>query len=758
MKVKPPIRRNSKMKPFRFLSFVLFLFALQVASSAQTGSRLGATWQVAKYDIAVTLPTVETSREMTVRAKLDLKNVSTGPAASLTLRISPNATVSAVSLNGTTADFTKAEDGNLQRIAVRVTSVAPGGNLSAVIDYKIAVKDNLGLSTLSAAGSQFLPMSFWYPTPNSWYFARGADHAPVRVQVTGSNRTVVSSGVETSGAFDQKLNTQPFFITGNWTTANLSGVSVLMPSNAGPVEQKRAAELAELATEAKTFCTSLLGTAPETPIRIVSTSSGSGFQSGGTILVSNAVFARTKIDSGTALSISEGIAKLWIGEGTNITGDGYGVIREGLTRHMANLFLEQKYGKEIADIERMRQRIAYASISKRDSPLNLVSPLDDYYFPAVANKGAMLWRLLSKRLGQKEFFETIATNARTGTLTLSELRSAFASQKELLDQMLDQNTDGNLLAGLPQTAGGETKIALRNTGTGDATVDVTAFLDNGEIMSAPTTLRATSFGEVIFRTPRKVVRVEIDTDKLYPQTEYSDDVAPRETTDTDLLLAVKRDFDRQAFAEAEKTARTVLRYSPRFDDVRILLARSLLGQNKLSDAEKEFTTVRDEKLPTARSLAWAAVGLADVASRAGREADAIRYSIEAIKADGEFGAGLAARNIRNKFNKPSAIDESIKAYFTRFDQAAVSNRKAELDALVIPGEVTRFIGGISGQATAWKSDLKHADVIDADNVLVEAAMTVRLLNREVETGMAVFKLTRVTGVWKLSGVEIFEVR
>jgi tetratricopeptide (TPR) repeat protein len=746
------------MKPFRFLSFVLFLFALQVASSAQTGSRLGATWQVAKYDIAVTLPTVETSREMTVRAKLDLKNVSTGPAASLTLRISPNATVSAVSLNGTTADFTKAEDGNLQRIAVRVTSVAPGGNLSAVIDYKIAVKDNLGLSTLSAAGSQFLPMSFWYPTPNSWYFARGADHAPVRVQVTGSNRTVVSSGVETSGAFDQKLNTQPFFITGNWTTANLSGVSVLMPSNAGPVEQKRAAELAELATEAKTFCTSLLGTAPETPIRIVSTSSGSGFQSGGTILVSNAVFARTKIDSGTALSISEGIAKLWIGEGTNITGDGYGVIREGLTRHMANLFLEQKYGKEIADIERMRQRIAYASISKRDSPLNLVSPLDDYYFPAVANKGAMLWRLLSKRLGQKEFFETIATNARTGTLTLSELRSAFASQKELLDQMLDQNTDGNLLAGLPQTAGGETKIALRNTGTGDATVDVTAFLDNGEIMSAPTTLRATSFGEVIFRTPRKVVRVEIDTDKLYPQTEYSDDVAPRETTDTDLLLAVKRDFDRQAFAEAEKTARTVLRYSPRFDDVRILLARSLLGQNKLSDAEKEFTTVRDEKLPTARSLAWAAVGLADVASRAGREADAIRYSIEAIKADGEFGAGLAARNIRNKFNKPSAIDESIKAYFTRFDQAAVSNRKAELDALVIPGEVTRFIGGISGQATAWKSDLKHADVIDADNVLVEAAMTVRLLNREVETGMAVFKLTRVTGVWKLSGVEIFEVR
>lgn len=758
MKVEPPRRRDAEMKPFRFLSFVFLLFALHFAAVAQTGARLGATWQVAKYDIAVTLPTVETAREMTVRAKLDLKNVSASSAASLTLRISPNATISAVSLNGTTADFTKAEDGNLQRIAIRVPSVPAGGTLSAIIDYKIAVKDNSGLSTLSAAGSQFLPMSFWYPTPNSWYFARGADHAPVRVQVTGAGKTVVSSGVETSGAFDQKLNTQPFFITGNWTAANLSGVSVLMPSNAGPTEQKRAAELAELATQAKTFYTSLLGPGPDGPIRIVSTATGAGFQSGGTILVSNAAFVRAKIDSGTALSISEAVAKLWIGETTNVTGDGYGIIREGLTRHMANLFLESKYGKEIADMERTRQRIAYAAISRRDAPLAQVAPLDDFYFPAVANKGAMLWRLLSKRVGQKDFFDTIQANSRSGSLTLAELRSAFATNKELLDLLIDQNTDTNLLAGLPQTVGSETKVALRNTGAGDATVEVTAFLDNGEQMSAPTTIKATSFGEVIFRTPRKVVRVEIDTDKLYPQTEYSDDVAPRETTDTDLLLAVKRDFDRQAFAEAEKTARTVLRFSPRFDDVRILLARSLLGQNKLADAEKEFTAVRDEKLPTARSLAWAAVGLADVASRAGREPDAIRYTVEAIKADGELGAGLAARNIRNKFNKPSAIDENIKAFFTRFDQAAVSNRKAELTALVIPGEVTRFIGGITGQATAWKSDLRHADIIDSDNVLVEAAMTVRLLNREVETGMAVFKLTRVGGGWKLSGVEIFEVR
>jgi hypothetical protein len=279
---------------------------------------------------------------MTVRAKIDLKNVSAGSAGSLTLRISPNATVSAVSLNGTSADFTKAEDGNLQRIAVRAPSIAANGNLTAIIDYKIALKDNTGLNTISAAGSQFLPTSFWYPTPTSWFFPRGADHAPVRIQVTGSPKSIVASGLEVSGAFEQKLAVQPFFTTGNWTTANLSGVSVMMPTNAGPAEQSRAAELAQLASEAKAFYSTLLGTAPETPIRIVSVPRGAGFQSGGTILVSNAVFVRAKIDSGTALSIAEAIAKLWIGEATNVTGDGYGVIREGLTRHMANLFLETK--------------------------------------------------------------------------------------------------------------------------------------------------------------------------------------------------------------------------------------------------------------------------------------------------------------------------------------------------------------------------------------------------------------------------------
>lgn len=763
MKTDLPKHLDTTMRFARFPGLALVLFTLALTTFAQTDNRLAATWQVVKYDVTATLPPAEIGRELTAKAKIDLRNVSARPAASLTLRITPNATVSAVSLNGTAADFTVAEEKlgavSLQRISIRVPSVAPAGSISATVDYKITLKDNSGLASISAADSQFLPMSFWYPTPNSWYFARGADHAPFRLMVNGgAGLTTVSGGVESAGGFEQKLNVQPFFVAGKWDTVNANGIAVLVPKGIGAAEQKRANELAEYVAEARTYFSGLLGPAPDVPIRIVSAGRGSGFHSGGTILVEKAVLSRSKLDSGTALNLAEATAKLWIGDSINVKGDGFGVIRDGLPRHLANQFIEHKYGKEIADVERTRQRIAYASVSRRDAPLNLVAPLDDYYFPAVANKGAMLWRLLSRKVGQKEFFDAIKANSTSGTISLADLRAAFSTQKDFLDQMLDQTTEMNLLVGLPQSSGGETKVAVRNTGTTDITVDVTAYLENGQSLSAPTTVRGTSYGDVVFKTPAKVSRVEIDPDKFYPQTDYSDDIAPRETTDSDLVLAVKRDFDRQAYPAAEQSARTILRWSPRFDDVRLLYARTLLAQNKLLEAEREFTAVLNEKLPTSRSLAWAAVGMADVASRTGRNVDALRFSEQAIRADADYGAGLAARVVRNKLNRPFASDESIKGFFAQFDKAAISNRKTEIDALVMPGEIARFASGITGQAVEWRSDIKHMDRLDADTALVEANMTVRLLNREVETGLAVYRLAQTPSGWKLSGVDIFEVR
>lgn len=749
----------------RFLTIlaVALLAALWLPVLGQDDTRLAATWQVQKYDLTVTMPQIETERTITVTAVLTVKNISKGPARSLTLRISPNATVSTVSINGSGLDFSTASDkigtGLLQRIALRLPSTEPGAVFSVTVDYKLNVAENTGLQALSPAGSQLLPLSFWYPTPNSWYFSRGADYAPFTIRLNArAGQTAVSAGDESGGVFVQKLKAQPFFAIGNWDKQEFSGVSVYLPKGAGPDEHKLAAETANLAIEARAFGAELLGPPAAAPLKIAAVRRGAGFAGGGLIFVDEASFRRSTIDAITAMSIADSVFKMWIGETAAVMDDGFGVIREGLTRYLATRFIEKKFGVGVAEIERMRQRNAYSAVSRRDSPLNQVAPLDDYYFPAVANKGAMLWRLMVKKVGEDKFFEAVRAATRDGEITLLEMRAAFPDHSEFFDQMTGQITETNLLVGLPQVGSGETSVALRNTGPIDVTVNIQAKLANGQTLSTPTTVRAKSFGDVGFRTAERVVRVEVDPEKYYPQTDYSDDVAPKEFDDSDLLLVVKRFFDKQEFAEAEKASGTVLALFPDFDEVRILRGRAFLASAKYADAEREFQAVLAEKMPTARSLAWAQVGIGEVAARTGRNGEALLAATAAIRADADFGASLAARQLRNRLTSSSAVDDDIRAFFARFDQAAAANRKTEVESLVMPGEMARFVNSVSGQAAEWKSELRHVDKLTGDTALVEAMMTIRLLNREVETGMAVFRLSRAAGGWRLIGVDIFEVR
>lgn len=751
------------MKNFRSaFIFTFFLLTFAFSALAQDDSRMLLTWQVQKYDITATLPQSETDRNLAVKAVLNLKNISSGGASSLTLRISNLAAVSAVTVNGATVDFTKREEKvteteSLQKLQMRIPSVASGASVTAAVDYKLNVKENSGLNALSLNDAEFLPLSFWYPTPTSWYFSRGGDNAPFSIKVNPANGlTALSSGTESANAFDQKLSGQPFFVAGNWDKFDSAGVSVFMPKGAGAEEQKRAAELATLATEAKNFTANLLGNSADFPIRIVSVRRGAGFSGGGTVFVDDSVFRRSKIDSQTAMNIAEAMAKVWLGNINAVSGDGFAVIQNGLTRYVATQFLEQKYGKEIANVERARQRASYAAVIKRDAPLTIVSPIDDYFFVSTANKGAMIWRILSRRVGQNEFFDTIKRNSQDKSLDLNELRAAFSEHKEFLDYELTQVTDMNLLVGLPQVNGGETKVALRNTGSVEVNVSVVATTATNEKIPTTVVLKPKSFGEVSFKNPNKIMRVEVDSEKLYPQIDYSDDAAPREFTDSDPVLAVKREFDRQNFPSAEKNARSVLKEMPNYDDVRILLARALLAQNKNTEAEKEFKAVLDEKIPTARNIAWANVGLGEIALKSQQNANANKFFEEAIRADADYGASYLARQKRT--GASSSIDESIKAYFAQFDKTAAMNRKAELETLVTPGEVQKFVAGIAGQTEQWTTQIANVDKLDANNILVETKLNIKLLNRQPETGLVVYRLTKSGSSWKISNVEMFEVR
>lgn len=751
------------MRSIRTVLLCLLTAGAFSSAHGQDPVRTAQTWSVQKYDIEATMP-ADSSRAVPVKAVLTLKNVSTRPASTLTLRISPSADITAVRLNEAVSDFSKNEEKinsatSLQRIVIRFGSIAPGAVATAAVDYKVNIKDNGGLISMAPNAAHFLPLSFWYPTPNSWFFPQGADRAPVRLKVNSAGGlAVVSSGSETAGAFEDKLLSQPFFVSGNWDTTNVNGVSVMMPKGTGPEGQKRGAEMAALFSDARSFVAGVLGNGPDAPMRIVSSRRGAGFGNGGTLMVDEAVFRRSKVDSLTAMNIAETAARLWLGNYIAISGEGYGVISEGLVRYLATQFIESKFGKDVADIERLRQRNSYAAVSKRDAPMANVSPIDDFYYPEVANKGAMAWRMVAKRLGATEFAKVLTQNSQDRSLDLAELRLALVGQKPLLDHFLDQVTDMNLLAGLPVAGAGETKVNLRNTGSTDVTVDVVATTESGERLTTSATLRPTSFGEVVFKTNAEVVRVEIDGDKLFPQVDYSDDVAPRETTDSDPLLAVKRSYDKQEYAKAEALARVLLRDLPRFDDLRIYLGRSLLAQNKLAEADREFRSVLDEKLPTSRSLAWGNVGLADGAQRSGQNDAAIKYAETAISADAEYGASLAARNVRSKAGFTSPVDQAVKEFFAAFDKAAASNRRTEVESFVLPGEVTKFASGVAGSTEQWQTQIRAVDKIDANTLLVEANMTIKLLNKEAESGIAVYRLTRTGNSWKLSAVEMFEVR
>jgi tetratricopeptide (TPR) repeat protein len=627
------------------------------------------------------------------------------------------------------------------------------------------------------AGSQFLPLSFWYPTANTPFALRGADTAPFKLTVnTANGETVVSSGRANGQTFEQTLNSQPFFLTGTWDVlegaSDARGLSAFLAKGATAEERKQAEGLMALAAGARSFYAGLLGEAPDVPVRLVSVTRGGGFSESGTVLLDAAAFRRSKIDSTTVLLIAEGVARLWIGGATPLRGEGSGVVRDGLVRHLANLFIEKQFGRETAEAERMRQRAAYSSVARRDAALSQATPLEATYFTSVANKGAMIWRLAHRALGHDAFIAVVRAALQNGKtdpagLTLASLRAALGERggavglRSILDQGLDQPTDMDLMVGLPQQRGGSWVAALRNLGSYDASVGVTATTTSGERVTAEATVPARNFGEAVFNTSARVVRAEVDPDKLYPQLDYSNDIAPRTRATQDDLAEALGLFARKDYARAESIARELLLYAPRMQEARILLARVQLAQNKQDEAEKEFRAALDESLPTPATLAWGSIGLGEIALRKGQAAEAARRFSEGVRADAEYASTTTARAGRIKAetaaNALPAPDDSAQKFVAQLDQVIMGGRKTEIDALIIPGELTAFSKGIVGsQPDLWQTRVLRTEALDANRLAADVSLNIKQLGTE-QSGTALLILARVGGAWRLADIQFFEV-
>ena len=750
---------------------IIFLLTLILCLLAPIAAQAPASviWQVSSFDINANVQ--QNERSLNAVATINATNVGTGSGRTLTVRLNSKASVKSVSVGGTPATFRASPEtrGDLQKIEIALpSSVAPNGNVTAAVTYALPVESNTGFSAISPIGTQFLPLSFWYPMPNNPYATRGGDQAPFRLTTNIPN--AVSSGIEKGGAFEQPLYGQAFFVQGDWDklegAADGKGIVVLLEKGVGAEERKRAEALIAFTAAARAFYATMLGPAPDVPLRLVSVRRGAGFSDGGTVLFDADTLRLPKLDAATALSIAETTGRLWIGGRTPIRGEGNGVLRDALVRFLATEFLEKQFGVDAVKSELYRQRLAYVTVAQRDGPLARANQLDRTYDGSVPNRGAMFWRLVDRRLGREALLTVLRTAFQGNSgVTLSGMREALVarggeSMKALLDQQLDQVIDTDLMVGLPQQRGADWVSALRNLGSIDVTVSAVATTDSGQQVRAEATVPAKNFGEVIFKSQGKLVRVEVDPDKLYPQLDYGNDVMPQSK---DLSQAVDEAYlqlGAQDFGKAEATARAMLASAPRFQEAQIVLARALLGQNRIDDAEKLFRSSLEEPLPFTSTLAWANIGLGEIAMKRNQPAEAAKRFTDAVLASRAYPSSLAARlgRIRAEAaaNNAPPVDEAARTFVTQLAQAIVSNKKAELESRIVSGELVRFINASIGTET-WETKVVRTEQLNANLIAADVQIRANKLGT-VGAGTAVLMLARTPAGLKLAGIDLFEVR
>ncbi|HVF45470.1 MAG TPA: tetratricopeptide repeat protein [Pyrinomonadaceae bacterium] len=780
------------------LSVTLLAHTAQALAQQPAEAQGGPAWQVTLYDITVTPDAA--ARSFAARAVITARNVGTGPGRTLTVRLSPSAKVESASAGGTAARITPGVDSltKLQTARLQLPAeVAPGVAVTVEVEYRMPVAENTGLAAVSPEGLQLLPLSNWYPTPNTPVSPRGTDYAPVRLKVNGVSSaqqvrvTAVSSGGQKAdgfspgeaerlvstgvaaqgGGYEQTLNSQPFFLTGKWQeiggSGDARGVTAWMPASFGADERKEAEALVNLASSARAFYATLLGPAPDSPVRIVGVRRGAGFDSAGTILLDSAVFRRQKIDSVTAVRVAEAVARLWVGGASGVEGEGAGVIREGLARYLAMLFVEKQFGKPAADAEWTRVALLYAPVAERDAPLSKLTPGFDTYFNSATNKGALAWRIVAAALG-RDSFASVLRGQMTGAkpLSLAALRARIGEAggdraSLLMRSLFDMQTDTDLMVGLPVARAGAWVSNLRNTGSFDVEVSVQALTETGERLNVTARVPAKDFGEAQFRTASKIVRVEVDPEKLYPQTNYANDVVPAGPAAAEAIEQARAALTQQP-ARAEELARGVLARSPANEEARVVLARALVEQNRLDDAEREFRAALDSPLPTPATLAWSDIGLGEIAMRRNRPADAARLFDAAARANAEYSSTFAARAARMRAEaaagSPPAPDEQIKSAVSALDAAIRTGHKADIEALLVPGELQSFSRGIVGtQPEIWQTRLLRTETLGPDLMAADVTLTARTLGRD-QSGPAVYVFLRTPSGWKLAEVPIFEVK
>jgi hypothetical protein len=141
-------------------------------------------------------------------------------------------------------------------------------------------------------------------------------------------------------------------------------------------------------------------------------------------------------------------------------------------------------------------------------------------------------------------------------------------------------------------------------------------------------------------------------------------------------------------------------------------------------------------------------------------AEAAKRFTEAVIASRDYPSSLAARRERISAeaaaNSAPAVDPAVQQFVTQLSQAVVSNKKADLEARVVSGELVKFVNASIG-TDVWDTKVVRTENLNADLIAADVTINVKKLGT-VGSGTAVLLIARTPAGLKLSGIDLFEVR
>jgi hypothetical protein len=599
-------------------------------------------------------------------------------------------------------------------------------------------------------------------------------------------------------------------------------VEVYYPRGSGEIGKQQAERIAAEAERAVTFCAKYFNVAPVEPFRVISTqarllntATSDSFSASretsasmvGAVTIDENVFRRDAIDLGMIELLSGAAGRMWIDGQVLLRGRGAGMLRDALPIYLVAQYLGDRFGPSQRDAAFERFRRAYATIARNDAPLLAQSLLDRNYTTSVYNKGALVWRMIERRSGAQAFETAVRSSLSRNKVDALSLAGWLAPQQGQLGQLaqLAQQRRGasqpaplcqfsrcanfkeNLISsgadrkivnelfnnwidtvalpdfaiGQPQNTANGIESTIANFGSGDFTVEVMATNDKGEKIPRTVTVKAGEYGSVNFPAGGAIKTIEVDPDKIYLQSDYSNDVYPRRPSQAEAFSQANLAFSKNDFATAEAKAREGLAATSNAPTLQALLGRALLAQKKNDEAAKIFNdALKAEPLPI-QAYGLAHFGLAELAMQQNQFGAAAKHFRFAAAADLDAATTIAARDGALKAERGAnavKIPDDVRAFLQKFDAAVLQGSSDAVNQFVELGNLRKFAQRLAvNKPSSWTTEALRAEEWDANRTAVDVTLKIKIEGKDY-AGRAVYVISRAGGKLLLSEVPIFDVK